>query len=62
MSGTLELFCWVQGDDHRQAFSLKIAGTETVSALKKAIKEKKKLAFDHVPADTLKLWKVSASY
>jgi hypothetical protein len=26
------------------------------------IKEKKKPEFDHVPADTLKLWKVSASY
>jgi hypothetical protein len=62
MSGTLELFCWVQGDDPRQAFSLKIAGAETVSALKEAIKEKKKVSFEHVDADTLKLWKVSASY
>ena len=62
MSGTLELFCWVQGDDYRQAFSLEIAGTKTVSALKKAIKEEKKVAFKHVDADTLKLWKVSASY
>jgi hypothetical protein len=62
MSGTLELFCWVQGDPHDQAFSLEIAGTKTVSALKKAIKAEKKPAFDHVPADTLKLWKVSASY
>jgi hypothetical protein len=59
---TLELFCWVQGDPHDQAFSLQIAETKTVSALKKAIKEEKKIAFGHVDADSLKLWKVSASY
>jgi hypothetical protein len=62
MSGTLDLFCWVQGDSHDQAFSLKIAETETVSALKEAIKEKKKPEFDRVVASSLKLWKVSASY
>jgi hypothetical protein len=33
-----------------------------VGALKKVIKEEKKPAFDHVPANTLKLWKVSTSY
>ena len=40
-------------------FPVKIAGTESVSALKDAIKEKKQPAFDHVPANTLILWKVS---
>ena len=59
---TLELFCWVQGDDPRHVFPLEIAETKTVGALKEAIKEKKKPAFDHVVADTLNLWRVSASY
>jgi hypothetical protein len=62
MSDTLELFCWVQGDPHDQAFAVKIAGTERVGALKKAIKEEKKVAFVQVDANNLKLWKVSASY
>jgi len=62
MSGTLELFCWVKGDPLDQAFPLKIAGTETVGALKKAIKEEKKVAFEQVDADALKLWAVSVSY
>jgi hypothetical protein len=33
----------------------------SIAALKEAIKEKKP-AFDHVSADTLKLWAVGASY
>jgi hypothetical protein len=62
MSDTFELFCWVQGDRHDQAFPLKIAGTQTVGDLKEAIKEKMEPAFDHVRANTLKLWQVSTSY
>jgi hypothetical protein len=52
------LFCWVQGDDPEQAFSLDVSGTKNVSELKEAIKEKKKHTFRDVDADTLKLWKV----
>jgi hypothetical protein len=37
---------------------LEIVGIKTLAALKKAIKEEKP-AFDHVPANTLKLWNVS---
>jgi hypothetical protein len=62
MSDTFELFCWVQGDPHDQAFPLKIAGTEAVGTLKDMIKEKKEPEFDRVVAGSLKLWKVSASY
>ena len=57
----LKLFCWVQGDSHDQVFPLDIAGSKTVGDLKEAIKEKKKVAFEHVDADTLKLWKVGVS-
>lgn len=42
-------------------FPVKIAPTETVGALKKAIKEEKKPALDHLSADTLGLWNVSIS-
>jgi hypothetical protein len=55
----LVLGCLVLGDDPSRIFSIKIAATETVSALRKAIKDEKKPALDHVPADTLVLWKVS---
>jgi hypothetical protein len=59
MFRTLELNCLVQGDDLRNAFSVEIASTKNVSALKQRIRKEKEPAFDHVPADTLVLWKVS---
>jgi hypothetical protein len=55
----LKLFCWVRGNDRGQPFPLDIVDTRTIGDLKKAIKEEKKVAFEHVDADTLKLWKVS---
>ncbi|KAG1851048.1 hypothetical protein DFJ58DRAFT_729029 [Suillus subalutaceus] len=54
----LKLNCIVLGDDPSHAFEIKIAPTESVSALQKAIKDAKKPHFDHVAADNLKLWKV----
>jgi hypothetical protein len=59
MSATLQLNCWVFGDDVSRVFPVKITNTESVGTLKKAIKEEKKPAFDHVTADSLALWKVS---
>jgi Crinkler effector protein N-terminal domain len=55
----LELYCVVEGDDPNHVFLVKIARTESVGMLKKAIKEEKKVAFEHVDADSLQLWKVS---
>ncbi|KAG2039316.1 hypothetical protein BDR03DRAFT_259861 [Suillus americanus] len=55
----LKLNCIVLGDDLSHAFEIKIAPTESVSALRKAIKDAKKPHFDHVAADYLKLRKVS---
>ena len=52
------LFCWVKGDEPEQRFHVDIASTDTVSGLREAIKKKKEPTFDHVPADSLKLWKV----
>ena len=59
MSRTLELNCLVNGDDPSHVFTVKIGNDESVSTLKEEIWKKKKPAFDHVPADTLVIWKVS---
>ncbi|KAG1837969.1 hypothetical protein DFJ58DRAFT_846251 [Suillus subalutaceus] len=54
----LQLNCIVLGDVPRHVFEIKIAPTASVSALQQAIKDAKKPRFDHVAADSLKLWKV----
>ena len=59
MPDTLALNFLVSGDNADHIFTIKIANTKNVSALKKAIKAEKQPAFDHVPANTLVLWKVS---
>jgi hypothetical protein len=61
MPDELQLNCWVLGggDDPDRIFPVKIAKNETVGTLKKAIKDEKKPAFDHLTADSLSLWKVS---
>jgi hypothetical protein len=55
----LEINCFVQGDGASQVFSVEIANNKPVSALRKAIKEEKQVALEHVDADALRLWKVS---
>lgn len=45
-------------DDPDYAFEVKIALTESVSALQNAIKDAKKPEFDHVAANHLKVWQV----
>lgn len=49
----------VFGDGPKHIFPVKIAGTESVGALKKAIKIEKQHLLQHVDADNLDLWKVS---
>jgi Crinkler effector protein N-terminal domain len=49
----------VLDDDTSHIFPIEIAESKTVGALRKAIKDEKRPAFDHIPADTLLLWKVS---
>jgi hypothetical protein len=58
MSDMLNLNCWVLGDDPQRVFSVKIAKSETVGGLKKAIKKEKEPEFDDYAADRLDLWKV----
>jgi hypothetical protein len=55
----LELNCFVHDDDPRRVFPIKIVTTGSAGTLKKAIKEEKKVALEHVDADALRLWKVS---
>jgi hypothetical protein len=52
MSGTLNLNCLVLGHDASHIFPIEIAESKTVDTLRKAIKDEKRPAFDHVPADT----------
>jgi hypothetical protein len=59
MSLTLELNCLVLGDDPSHVFTIEIVDSKNVSALKKAIKDEKKHAFQHVDADTLNIFRVS---
>lgn len=58
---TIELNCLVLGHPSDRIFPVKIALNESVGSLKYAIKEKKKPAFDHIPADILVLWEASIS-
>jgi hypothetical protein len=59
MSSTLDLNCLVLGHDASHIFPIEIAESKTVGALRKAIKDEKEHAFQHVDADNLILWKVS---
>jgi hypothetical protein len=59
MSNILELNWWVHGDTPRRVFPVKIASSERVSYLKKAIKDYKKNIFNGADADSLNLWKAS---
>jgi Crinkler effector protein N-terminal domain len=56
MSDMLDLYCWALGDDPLLAFPIKIAKSETVGGLKKAIKNE---MMSDAAAHTLYLWKVS---
>src|SRR5262245_27583934 len=56
---SLELNCLVLGDDPSHVFLVKIADSESIGSLKKAIREEKKHAFQDVDADSLKLFRVS---
>jgi hypothetical protein len=54
-----ELNCLVSGEPER-LFTVSVANTDRVSKLQEAIRKKKEPELDRVPADALKLWKVSA--
>ena len=53
------LNCWVFGEDSTRIFPVKIDRDENVGGLREAIKEKKKITFDHIDADSLDVWNVS---
>jgi hypothetical protein len=57
----LDLNCLVLGDEISagRVFPVRIAKSETVGGLKKAIKKEKEHASDGIDADLVDLWKVS---
>ena len=59
MTHRLNLNCFVLGQDRSHIFKVTLAPTKSIADLKEGIREEKKPAFDHVPAYTLVLWKVS---
>jgi Crinkler effector protein N-terminal domain len=54
----LQFNCWVLGEDPSHIFTIEIEHTKTASVLRKAIKDEKKITFQHVDADALVLRKV----
>ena len=54
-----DLNCLIRGEDRKHIFSIEISDDKTVSALKDFIKDKKRPVFDHIPADSLVVWKAS---
>jgi hypothetical protein len=58
MSDTLELNCWIFGDEQCRIFGVEIQKTKTVDALKKKIKDEYQETFRHIDAFNLQLWKV----
>jgi hypothetical protein len=54
----LKLNCLIPGDSHKNIFKVQIPLADDVSVLRKVIKEEKQIAFQHVDADALELWKV----
>jgi hypothetical protein len=58
MSQTVDLFCFIQGDDVERQFLVRMQLTDTVAHMKKAIRAEKQSLKD-IDADILQLWKVS---
>ncbi|KAF8311908.1 uncharacterized protein EI90DRAFT_865822 [Cantharellus anzutake] len=58
----LELYCLIRDEDASHIFLVKIEITESVSALRKAIRGERPVALQHVDADALTLWMVSIPF
>ena len=52
----------MKGELYKQAFDVEIGRRKSVANLKDNIKEKQKPNFDHIPASSLVLWKISIPY
>jgi hypothetical protein len=59
MATLLKLNCWVLGEESTRIFSVEIDPDKNVGELKRAIKQKKKLALDPISADSLDVYNVS---
>ena len=54
----IKLRCWVIGTPTKRTFSVQVEQDGDWDSVKDAIKEKKKVDFSDIDADTLNLWKV----
>ena len=61
MSDTIKLWCWVQGDEVYRVFDIQIKLSDTISTLKRLIREEKP-SFQRIAADILKPRKVGELY
>jgi hypothetical protein len=59
MSDEILLLCWVFGDEPNSAFSIQIAKYKTIGKLRVVTKAQNDLAFQHIDARSIALWKVS---
>ena len=61
MPDEIDLNCWVFGDKppRKRIFPLRVSRSQTVHYLRKAVKDEKKPALDHIATNSLDLWKVS---
>ena len=55
---TLVLDCWVYGEGLERLFRVEISKTETVTGLKKVIKDENPVSFNSVDARTLHLYSI----
>jgi hypothetical protein len=60
MSDEIKLWCWVQGDEVNSVFDIQIKLSDTISTLKRLIREDKP-SFQHIDANVLKLQKFGLS-
>ncbi|KAG0368277.1 hypothetical protein BGX24_002883 [Mortierella sp. AD032] len=58
-ANTLKLFCLISGDSTSCAFPLHLSTGDTVGALKDAIASKSPVAFEHIDAKDLVLWRAT---
>jgi hypothetical protein len=61
MSNEIKLWCWVQGDEVYRVFDIQIKPSDTISTLKRLIRDEKP-SFQHIAADILEPRKVSELY
>ncbi|KAG0250236.1 hypothetical protein BG011_008558, partial [Mortierella polycephala] len=58
-TNTLTLFCLISGERSSNAFEIRIETNANINHLKKLIKTEKPIAFEHIDASDLALWRAT---